>query len=255
MLRSWTILLLVAPHTAAAYEYRLEFTPPAGARNLVVAGYQFLNANTVVGNCSYDTVSVGSGRIPHSTITHHPNTCTWDRHGNLVSSTAGTAPTAPLPIRDSGTEVIYATWGTSTTGVDTRGFGFVNSLSPHYDWDASDGTYAVIPDAAIPIVGKLTSDGDQPLHITVAHVTSSISGTLTTSAGTAIVASTTCPNPVPVGMLCSFTVAYNPKTIKCTASPYGYAYTKVDLSLVTNSGATIDYTRSFTITGVPVCND
>jgi hypothetical protein len=36
---------------AGAYEYRLQFTPNAGYRGLVLAGYEF-NRGTVVGNCS-----------------------------------------------------------------------------------------------------------------------------------------------------------------------------------------------------------
>jgi hypothetical protein len=71
----------------------------------------------------------------------------------------------------------------------------------------------------------------------------------------ASVASTTGPNSVPAGQFCSVTVAYNPKTITCAASPYGYAYTKVELSLVTNAGANPEFTIGFTITGVPICDD
>jgi len=51
------------------------------------------------------------------------------------------------------------------------------------------------------------------------------------------------------------TVSYDPTSIKCTGSPYGYAYTRIDLSLVTNAGATIDFTEGFTVTGVPICDD
>jgi hypothetical protein len=69
------------------------------------------------------------------------------------------------------------------------------------------------------------------------------------------VSATTCTSSIARGTACSVTVNYNPKTIKCTASPYGYAYTKVSLSLVTNAGASTDFTQGFTITGVPICDD
>ena len=255
MPRLWMISLVFAAHTAAGYEYRLQFNAASGARSLVVAGYYF-NGNTVVGNCSYDTVSSGSGRVPRSTTTHHPNTCAWDLYGNLISLTAGAASSAPAPpIGQSGTEIIYASNGTSSTGIDTRGFGFVNTPSPHYSWDPSSGTYAVIPYAATSIIATLTNDGDEPLDIASASVEPSVSGTITPSPGTATVASTTCPSSLPVGSSCSFTVLYNPRKIRCTASPYGFAYTQLNLNLVTDSGSTTDYIRSFTITGVPVCDD
>jgi hypothetical protein len=41
----------------------------------------------------------------------------------------------------------------------------------------------------------------------------------------------------------------------CTASPYGYAYTGIDLSLVTDAGINTDFTQRFTVTGVPICDD
>ena len=42
-------------------EYPLQFTPNAGYRGLVVAGYS-LSGNTVTGNCSYHTAYSGSGK-------------------------------------------------------------------------------------------------------------------------------------------------------------------------------------------------
>ena len=57
------LILLGFAQVASAYEYHLQFTPQSGARNLVVAGYQFdANNDDVVGNCSYDTSSPCSGR-------------------------------------------------------------------------------------------------------------------------------------------------------------------------------------------------
>src|SRR5712675_345999 len=101
--------LVVCAQMAWAHEYPLQFTPNAGARGLVVAGYAF-NGNTVVGNCSYYTVHSGSGRGGgyHTTTTHYNQTCTWDLFGNLLTIAAG-ATTAPTPLYTSGTQTVYAT--------------------------------------------------------------------------------------------------------------------------------------------------
>lgn len=251
----WWTTVLLSSHFAFAYEYPLHFTPQAGARGLNVAGYQF-NGNTVIGNCSYSITTAGSGRGGHGSTTYHYNTCTWDLYGNLVSLTpVASAPTAPPVLSQSGTEIVYAVDGSSFTGVDTRGFGFVNTPASHYSWQTANGGYAVIPYATYTITATLISDGDIPLAFDGADVVASISGTITPSPGTASVASTTCPSSVAVGATCSVTVSYNPTTIQCTPSPYGYAYTKIDLSLITDAGASTDFTQGFTITGVPVCDD
>ncbi len=255
MKRLWLTMMLAGAPFASAYEYTLHFAPPAGARGLAVAGYEF-NSNTVAGNCSYYTVTSGSGRGSHSTTTYHYNGCTWDLFGNLISLTpVSAAPVAPPQLSQTGTEIVYAVQGESSTGVDTRGFGFVNTPSSHYSWQTSNGGYAVIPYAVYTITATLVSDGDYPLTFDSAEVTSSISGTITPSPGTATVSSTTCPSSVPVGSTCSVNVSYNPQTIKCTGSPYGYAYTRIDLSLITDAGANTDFTEGFTVTGVPVCDD
>ena len=65
------LILLGFAQVASAYEYHLQFTPQSGARNLVVAGYQFDANNDVVGNCSDDTSSPCSGRGCHSVPVHH----------------------------------------------------------------------------------------------------------------------------------------------------------------------------------------
>jgi hypothetical protein len=249
------ILFLLGSHAAYAYEYKLQFTPRGGAYGLVVAGYQF-NSETVVGDCSYYTVSSGSGRGSHGTRTNHYNTCSWDFFGNLISLTpVSSAPVAPHPISHTGTEIVYAISGTSSTGQDTRGFGFVSTPSSHYAWQTVNGGYAVIPYAVHTITATLISDGDFPLDFDGATVASSISGYITPSAGTATVSATTCADAVPVGSTCSVTISYDPTTIKCTSDAYGYAYTKIDLSLVTDAGANSDFTQGFTITGVPMCDD
>jgi hypothetical protein len=247
-------LTLLSAHMAYAYEYKLQFTPQGGALGLMVAGYQF-NANTVVGDCSYYTVSPGSGRGSHGTRTNHYNSCTWDLFGNLISLTpVSSEPMAPPPLSQTGTEVVYAINGSSGTGRDTRGFGFVSTPSPHYSWQTANGGYAVIPYAVYTITLTLASDGEFPLTLDSASVSSW--GTYYTPAGgTATVSSTTCPSSVPAGTTCSMTISYNPTTMKCTSSPYGYGYTGIDLSLVTDAGATIDWTERFTITGMPACDD
>lgn len=254
LLKMLSILGICSP-LAHAYEYTLQFTPQPGARGLTVAGYQF-SGNTVVGNCSYYTVSAGSGRGSHSTTTYHYNVCSWDLFGNLVSLAPVTSPpVAPAVLSTTGTEIIYAVSGGSSTGHDTRGFGFINTPSSHYTWQTFNGGYAVIPYAVYSITASLTSDGDYPLNISGATVTPSVSGTITPSPGTAAVASSTCTGSVAVGATCSVTVNYDPTSIKCTASPYGYAYTNIALSLVSDAGANSEFTQGFTITGVPICDD
>ena len=249
------VTLLATSSTAHAYEYKLQFTPQGGARGVTVAGYSF-NGNSVGGNCSYYTVSASSGRGGHSVTTHHYNTCTWDLFGNLNSMTpVSSAPVAPPPLSQTGTEIVYAVSGSSSTGADTRGFGFVNTPSSHYSWQTPNGGYAVIPYAVYTITATLVSDGDLPLAFDAADVTAFISGFITPAPGTASVASTTCPSSVAPGSSCSITVSYDPTTIKCTGSPYGYGYTGVDLSLVTSAGANVDFTERFTITGIPICDD
>jgi hypothetical protein len=114
---------------------------------------------------------------------------------------------------------------------------------------------AVIPYTAYTITATLISDGDLALQFDGAKVLAEISGTITPSPGTAKIAATTCKSELAVGATCSVTVFYNPTTIKCTPSPYGYAYTKIDLSLVTDAGAVADFTETFTVTGVPICDD
>jgi hypothetical protein len=255
MKRSSLTLILLAAHVAYAYEYKLQFTPQGGAYGLTVAGYRF-SGNTVVGNCSYYTVSACSGRGCHTTTTWHYNTCSWDQFGNLISLTpVSSAPVAPQPISTTGTEIVYAVSGTSSTGHDTRGFGFVSTPSAHYSWQTVNGGYAVIPYAVYTVTATLISDGDFPLKYAGATVASSISGYITPSPGTATVSGSSCASSVPAGSTCSVTVSYNPTTIKCTGDAYGYAYTKIDLSLITDAGANTDFKEGFTVTGVPMCDE
>jgi hypothetical protein len=73
--------------------------------------------------------------------------------------------------------------------------------------------------------------------------------------GDAIVADTSCGSAVPTGTTCAVTISYDPTTIMCTYSPYGYAYTGIDLALATDAGANKDFTQRFTVTGVRICDD
>src|ERR1700724_3302702 len=177
----WLTLILLGAPAAYGYEFKLHFVPPGGAQGLVVAGYEF-SSNTVVGNCSYYTVSPGSGRGSHGTRTNHYNTCSWDLFGNLISLTpVSIALVAPKAISQTGTEIVYAISRTSSTGHDTRGFGFVNTPSSHYTWQTVNGGDAVLPYAVYTITATLISDGDFPLDFDGATVASSISGYITPS--------------------------------------------------------------------------
>jgi hypothetical protein len=247
------ILGLLGARLAYAHEFKLQFTPQGGALGLVVAGYEIVN-DAVVGNCSYYVSISSGGRGSRPSRVNHYNTCTWDIYGNLISMTPG-APTAPAPLSESGTEIIYAVSGKSRTGEDTRGFGFVSTPSAHYTWETVNGGYADIPYAVYKITATLVSNGDFPLVFDGANVVASISGTITPSPGTAQISSTTCGASVPLGAKCSVTVSYNPKTIVCTGDAYGYAYTRIDLKLITNAGDNPDFTEGFTVIGVPICND
>lgn len=257
MKRILLILILLSAQSAYAYEFKLQFTPQGGAIGLHVAGYQFnANTNTVTGDCSYYTYSASSGRGGHSVRTNHYNTCTWDLYGNLHSMTPVTsAMPTPAVIQVIGTETIYAKLSTSTTGRDSRGLGFVNTLASHYSWTTPNNGYAVIPDAVYTITASLVSDGDFPLDLDGTNVTPSTSGYYTPSPGNASVASTTCGSSVQVGTSCAVKISYDPTAIVCTGSPYGYGYTRIDLSLVTDAGTTTDFTEGFTITGIRVCDD
>jgi hypothetical protein len=245
-------------NVASAYEFHLQYTAAANARNLSVVGYNFPTSNSVLGNCSYSVTSACSGRGCHSTTTWYYHTCTWDTFGNLMSVVAGappaqtcsgTSPTNPY-------ELICATSGASSTGRDTRGYGFVDTPAPHYSWQTPNGTYAVIPDAPYAVAATLVSDGDIALTIGTPAVTTHVNGTITPSPGTASVTGDSCPSSLAPGNTCTVSVNYDPTAIACTASPYGYAYAGIDLAVPTSSVVTIpDFTQNYTITGVPICDD
>lgn len=250
----FALILLCVANAASAYEYRLQFTPgTAGGRTLSVAGYYFAN-NIVIGDCSYYVQGACSGRGCHPPPpTYYYGNCTWDLYGNLLSTTTG-APPQPAPLYTSGTEIVYAAGFLVTTGHDTRNFGFVAIPSSHYTWQSVNGAYADIPDSPYTIQATLISDGDYALNVSGANVTPQIYGTVTPSAGNASITGNNCEDVWP-GETCTLTVTYDPTAIACTASPYGFAYTGIDLSVVSDSGANTDFTQRFTVTGVPICND
>jgi hypothetical protein len=128
------LFMLCIAHGAGAYEYHLQFTPASGGRGLVVAGYRF-SGDTVIGDCSYYTASACSGRGCHGVTTYHYNTCTWNLFGKQLGMTSG-APAAPKPLYQAGTEIVYASSGSISTGLDTRNFGFVSTPSSLYVADA-----------------------------------------------------------------------------------------------------------------------
>ncbi len=249
----FTLILILVANVASAYEFHLQFSAPSGARGLTVIGYEFVG-NTVVGDCSYYTVSACSGRGCHSITAYYYNTCTWDLSGNLLSVATG-APPAQSPLYTTGTEIVYAVSGSSTTGRDTGGFGFVDTPAAHYSWQTPNGAYEVIPDAPYIVSATLISDGNLALNFGATSVVAQVSGTITPSPGNASISNNTCTGSLAPGLTCTVTVTYDPTTIACTRSPYGYAYTGIDLSLSTNSPTNTDFTQKYTVTGVPMCDD
>lgn len=225
--------------TAGAYEYPLQFTPNAGYRGLVVAGYEFAGS-TVVGNCSYYTVHSGSGRGGgyHSTKTYFNQTCTWDLYGNLLGTTPG-APTIPAPHHISATQTVYAVnAGGAYTGSDTAlapYHGFVSTPGSHYSWVTSNA-YAVLQQALYTFTATLQSDGDVPLRISTVGASALNGG--------AAVDSTTCIGGIAAGATCAIVVTYDPTHLR---SASGLAYDTLDVSVASDSGQAYDFVQSYTI--------
>jgi hypothetical protein len=243
-------LIVLGTQLAYAYEFKLQFTPPGGAQGLVVAGYKYVGS-TVEGTCSYYTQT--SGTNGKTTKNIYSYTCTWDMYGNLKTIVWG-APTAPTPVSQTGTEIVYALNGTSKAGQDTRGFGFVNTPSSHYTWLTPSGGSYTIPYSPLTLTLHLVSDGDWALDYHSAWPEPLVQGIVTPSAGTAKIDSSTCTKAVAVGSSCTVTVTYNPTAIACTPDPYGFAYTKLAVGLATDAGAGADFFDKFTVKGVPACN-
>jgi hypothetical protein len=231
---------------AGAFEYRLQFTPNYGARGLVVAGYGF-SGSTVVGNCSYYTVTGGgSGRGGgyHSHTTYYNQTCTWDLYGNLRSIVAG-APVAPTPLSTTGGLTIYARDAQGdTTGFDTaHGMAFVNTPSGQYTW-LTQPSYVFLPSQNLTTLTlTLQSVGDIPL------VVSAIDPAVTLAKGS--VKSATCRNvPLAVGGVCTIVLTYDPRGLPGGDNPYT-AYDTLTVGIVANSGQSPDFSEVIEVPVAP----
>jgi hypothetical protein len=229
-------LVALSP-VAGAYKYPLQFTPNPGYRGLVVAGYKFVG-NTVVGNCSYHTVSSGSGRGgSRGQISKiYQQTCIWDLYGKLLSVTEG-APSVPVPISIKGTETVYAVNANGGyTGIDTKlsARGFVSTPGPHYTWLIGNQN-AVFHTMPYTYVATLRSDGDVPLNIDAVEVSA-----LT---GRATVKDSTCIGMIQVGATCAITVAYSPAW---RSTPSGLTYDTLRINLQSNSGEGQEFVQKCT---------
>ena len=221
---------------AQAYEYPLQFTPNAGYRGLAVAGYELVN-NEVVGNCSYYTMSGGSGKGGgRGAVKHYQQTCTWDLFGNLLGIKQG-APAAPAPLYTKGSQVVYAANGSNYTGTDSKlpERGFVNSPGAHYTW-LTPASNAVLHQFVYTLQVVLKSDGDIPVDIT--------SVTPTAVQGVATLKSTTCNGEINVGKTCSITVTYDPTKI---TSGTGLGADTLRIDINSNAGEAHDYIQNLTI--------
>jgi len=254
-------LAVLAP-MAGAHEYPLQFTANPGYRGLVVAGYQFVTVHVsgvaapgVEGNCSYYTVSGGSGKGGGGgqKTTHYYQTCTWDMQGNLVSTTPQNSPVlVPHPLytvpatETTGMQVIYAVDAAGdVTGTDSRQpeRGFVNTQGAHFTW-LTPMNNAVVDDAVRTIVTTLKSDGDSPVTISAVSP-GALNGSLTLK-------STTClatggkPELVAVGKTCTVTVTYDPTKITVPAAAQ-YLYDTIHINITSDAGASHNFIQNFTI--------
>src|SRR6266403_295355 len=224
-------------------EYPLQFTPSAGYRGLVVAGYQLVANSfgglTVVGNCSYYTVRSGSGRGGgYRTITtHYDQTCTWDLYGNLLTVIPG-APVVPTPLSVNGTQTIYAANAQGVfTGSDSAlpFHGFVYTPGSHFSW-LTPNPYTVLSQTVYTVTATLKSDGDMPLSISSVRAS--------TLRGIVTVSSNTCTGQIPVGSTCAVSVTYDPTRLR---SATGLAYDTLDISVISDAGQVRDFVQSYTI--------
>jgi hypothetical protein len=214
---------------AAAYEFKLQYELPANARGVHIAGYRFTNGH-VAGDCSYYTVTSGSGRDPRSYTTHFYQNCTWDLTGAFLSVAPG-EPTAPTPLSSVNGLTIYARNARGdTTGTDTAiGGGFVNHASPAYAWVTPGGGYVFRTDQSkFQISLTIRNVGDLPLIVTKFAPTAYYAKVS--------VKSTTCPYPTPVaaGATCTAVITYDPSAIPGGDNPYT-AYDHVTVGVFSNS--------------------
>ncbi len=230
-------LAVFAP-VAGAYEYPLQFSPNAGYRSLVVAGYYFSGTN-IVGNCSYYTTSGGSGKGGGggSTTTVYNQTCTWDAHGNLLSVAHG-APVVPHPLYSNETQVVYAVNANGDiTGTDIKmpERGFVSTPGSHYTW-LTRMTQVTLHPGVYTISVTLESDGDSGVNIS-AVTPSSVHGVATLH-------STTCIGDIPVRGKCSITVTYDVSKVTLVN---GVAIDTFRIDLTSDAEASQDFIENFRI--------
>jgi hypothetical protein len=193
----------------------------------------------VVGNCSYYTVSGGSGRGGGGGAIHSfDQTCTWDLYGNLLSIVPG-APAVPAPLYINGTQVVYAVDGNGDfTGTDTvrPDRGFVNTPGTHYTW-LTPNQNAVAVQMVYTLVVSLQSDGDSPVNITAVQPTALL--------GATALKSTTCIGQIAVGATCSVTLTYDPTAL--TSSAGLPVYDTLRVNLTSDAGEPNDFVQNFTI--------
>jgi hypothetical protein len=232
---------MMAVRIASAHVYPLQFTPNAGYRGLVVAGYAFAG-NNVVGNCSYYTVSAaggGKGGGGHAPVKNTYNqTCTWDPYGNLLGIKQG-APVVPqTPMLISGDLMIYAENAAGdTTGIDKKtGGGFVSTPGAHYTW-LTPNSNVVLHEMAYTHTVVLKSDGD--VALTIKDVTpSALLGIVTLK-------KTDCTEKaLPAEETCSITVAYDPTKITSNSKTVNDTF-RIDLT--SNAGEAHDFIQKFTV--------
>jgi hypothetical protein len=230
--------LLGIAQVAMAYEFPLQFKANPGARGLVVAGYSFVGS-TVVGNCSYFTVSRGSsgkGGGGHAPAKSYAQTCTWDLHGNLLMVTPG-APKVPNVVATKGNLIIYATAGANYTGTDSKlpEKGFVNSVGPHYTWVTPNNTAPLLGSIVYTLKVTLKSDGDGAVDISNMAVSA--------LHGVATLKTTDCSGAIDAGNTCSVTLTYDPT--KLTGHDEASDTLRVDVT--SDAEASNDFIQNFLI--------
>src|SRR6266403_1136019 len=125
------VLLLVSVGSSFAHEQKLQYP-----RTASVIGMQFLTnpdgTLSVQGNVKYYTQPSGCRYVCPKTYYNFVGT--WDALGNLISQTVGSLP-AQAVLYVNGNEQAYAQatapTGPSTTGFDSRGYGYVDIPASH----------------------------------------------------------------------------------------------------------------------------
>ena len=269
----WAYALLTL--SAFGYEYHLQNTLSTGRTGTAI-GESFNADGTVSGSLNYFHQSCVSRTCGPKT--YYCGTATWDAQGNLLNdSLTGNPATDPTngstacPVTETvlyvtsaatpagtppNTEQVYAVSGLSRTGRDTRGFGYVDVPASHYTWQTVNGGYIVQSDAPFTFDVVVANDGDLPLNITSTVTQVIVSGYYTNGTGTVTSVTGDClSGPTSPGSICTLSAAFDPTTIHCTGSPYGYGYNVLTLALASDAGNLPDWDTHFTITGVPMCND